>query len=252
MRVKVLFFVLFAILLSNTLFAAGNLFYVYNPLGGSTGGRLYLSGIYDNTYVEVWSLDNQNFHWGPILIGRSSLKIVTLPVGHYKVRSYKYPVVAQMGGGSAFFAHENSGTVFYSTINPNIRVGREFFFFAPVGDATRTETIYVAIGYEDSSTGASCDTSAPTCTCGVCIMDESGNIRGQFNLNQGEFRDVRAFIGFHDVTWVRSVGNIAIVAAAVDGYDVNPSENGTDVGKTFYCPVMMLAANGGDIAVFSF
>ncbi|MGC9043130.1 MAG: MopE-related protein [Myxococcota bacterium] len=252
MRRLCLLVVFISIFFPSFLYPAGNLYYVYNPLGGSTGGRLYLSGVYDNTYVEVWSLDNPSFHWGPILLGRGSLKIVTLPVGHYKVRSYNHPIVAQMGGGSAFFAHENSGTVFYSTIDPNVRVGREFFFFAPVGDATRTETIYVAIGYEDATTGPACNTSAPTCTCGVCIMDESGNIRGQFNLAREEFRDIRAYIGFHDVTWIKSAGNIAIVATAVDGYDVNPSEKGTDTGKTFYCPVMRLSTGGGDIAAFSF
>jgi hypothetical protein len=83
-------------------------------------------------------------------------------------------------------------------------------------------------------------------------MDESRNIKEQFNMNAEEFRDVRAYIGFHEITLIESVGNIAVVSAAVDGYDVNPSENGTDVGKKFYCPVMRLTTNGGDIAAFSF
>ncbi len=248
---KVILSILFLLSFSAWLFAAGNLYYVYNPLGGSTGGRLYLMGIYNGTSVEVWSLDNPNYKWGPTDLGRGSIKIINLPVGHYKIRSYNHPIVAQMGGGDAFFAHENSGTVFYSTIDPHIRVGKEFLFYAPVGDATRTETIYVVIAYEDSTTGAACNTSSPNCTCGVCIMDEAGNIKGQFNMAKEEFRDVRSYIGFHDTTWVKSVGNIAVVASAVDGYDVNPSENGTDLGKRFYCPVRRLSTNGGDIAVFS-
>ena len=250
-KVFLLFLALF-LLYSFPGYSAGNLYYVYNPLGGSTGGRLYLFGLANNTEVEVWGLDNPNYHWGPITIGKGALRIVSLPVGHFKVRSYKNPIIAQMGGGYNFFAHENAGTVFYSTVDPRIRVGKQFLFYTPVGDASRTETIFVIVAYEAASTGATCNPASTQCTCGVCIMDESRNIKGQFNMNAEEFRDVRAYIGFHEITLIESVGNIAVVSAAVDGYDVNPSENGTDVGKKFYCPVMRLNTNGGDIAAFSF
>ncbi len=223
--------------------ARGSLYYGYNPLGGTDGGRLYLFGAENDTSVEAWDLTN-DLHWGPFTMGRGTLKVVSLQSNsHIKVRSYDHPIYATMGGGSNFLVHENSGTVFFSTIDPASRVGRDFFFYTPVGDVDRTETLYVVTAYSQ-------DGADPV---SVAVKDESGNVKTTCTLNVGETCNVTQYIGFHDVTWITSTGgDISVVGTAVDGYDVAPSQNGSDMGTTFFCPVMALSGGGGSVAIFGY
>ena len=230
--------VLLTVFIPSAASAGGALFYGFNPLGGVTGGRLYLMGYDNDTVVQVEDLDN-GLSWGPFTMGRGTLRIISLGADvHFKVRSYNHPVFAVLGGGLNFLQHENSGSYFVSTTDPWKRVGREFFFYSPVGDIDRDETDYLLVAYENSSL--------------VRIMDESGNVKFSSPMAAEEFILVTEYIGFHDITWIDSQdGDIAVLATAVDGFDVNPAADGEDLGRYFLCGVKRLNANGGDIAVFA-
>jgi len=79
-----------------------------------------------------------------------------------------------IGGGDAFYQHENSGGYFISTVDPYKRVGREFLFYTPVGDINRDETRYQIISFEANNT--------------IEIKDEFGNLR-YYEITNGQHFD---------------------------------------------------------------